>query len=131
MATSSTVSASARAVNLYRALRRAHKNHLPSRHMRDLGDAYIRNEFKLHTSKTTTAPPNPQVVQQFFTAWEQYLEQILQTGRAREIRQANNESDMNVAFGKDLPHHIELSPEQKAQLEKLRKETESAMGKGS
>ena len=92
--------------------------------MRDLGNAYVRNEFKLHKNSN-----NVTHVERFLNEWEQYLQHLGQTARARQVQQTQGESNMNVSFGKDLPHHVELSPEQEAQLEKLRKETESAVGK--
>ena len=92
--------------------------------MRDLGNAYVRNEFKLHKSSS-----NAPQMERFLNEWEQYLQHIGQTARARQVQQTT-EPNMKVSFGKDLPHHVELSPEQTAQLEKLRKETGSVAGKG-
>jgi len=96
--------------------------------MRDLGDAYVKNEFKLHKK----APPEQ--VERFFTEWDNYLQQILITARAKKVSQATdalNSNDKAVAFGRDLPLDVSLSDEQQAQLEKLRNETKSAARKGS
>jgi len=113
---------SSRARTLYRSILRAHKQHLPTRAMRDLGNAYVKNEFQLH--KTANAAQ----VERFFTEWDQYLQQLLTTARARQVSQAtDNALDPNaLEFGRHLPPDVSLSAEQQAQLEKLRKETESA-----
>jgi uncharacterized protein YqiB (DUF1249 family) len=52
------------ALRLYKALLRAHKTVLPDA-MRSLGDAYVREEFKLHKSA------KPQHLNGFFTQWLQ------------------------------------------------------------
>ena len=52
------------ALRLYKALLRAHRTVLPDA-MRSLGDAYVREEFKLH--KTA----KPQHLHGFFTQWIQ------------------------------------------------------------
>ena len=98
--------------------------------MRELGDAYVKNEFKLHKTATT----KPAQVEQFFAAWENYLEQILVTARARQVRQATGEALKKTEdvipplerFGRDLPHDIDLSQEQQDQLETLRRQTTEA-----
>ena len=52
------------ALKLYKAILRAHRTVLPEA-MRSLGDAYVREEFKLHKSA------KPQHLHGFFTAWIQ------------------------------------------------------------
>ena len=52
------------ALRLYKALLRAHRTVLPDA-MRSLGDAYVREEFKLHKSA------KPQHLHGFFTQWIQ------------------------------------------------------------
>jgi len=61
------------ALRLYKALLRAHRTVLPEA-MRSLGDAYVREEFKLHKSA------KPQHLHGFFTQWIQYLEQMRAQG---------------------------------------------------
>ena len=122
----------ARAISLYRSLLRAHKKHLPTQ-MRDLGDTYVKSEFRLH--KTA----KPEHVTPFLTEWEQYLEQILMTARAQGAVSAGTmESKLKdgadkvlpvFSFGSDLPHDVELTDEQVQQLQKLREEALKASGK--
>ena len=115
----------ARAASLYRSLLRAHKKHLPVA-MKELGDAYVKSEFRLHKKAT-----QPQHIQRFMTEWEGYLEQILVTARNQEHARLTESSDAAKGgsifqFGADLPPDTELSDEQFAQLEKLREEASKA-----
>lgn len=66
------------ALRLFKALLRAHRTVLPEA-MRSLGDAYVREEFKLH--KTA----KPQHLHGFFTQWIQCQSQAADTCR-RECR---------------------------------------------
>lgn len=122
----------ARAISLYRSILRAHKKHLPKQ-MRDLGDAYVKSEFRLHkTAKLEHVTP-------FLTEWEKYLEQLLMTARAQEAvsagtmeskpKNAADDVPPIFSFGSDLPHDVELTDEQVQQLQKLREETLKAGGK--
>jgi len=122
-----TMAASSRATSLYRSLLRAHKRHLPAK-MKQLGDSYVKTEFKLHKHQA-----KPEQVERFFVEWENYLQQILMTARAQDaVKTAGTLDDkMNGSifhFGKDLPQEVqqELTEEQAAQLEKLREETRKA-----
>lgn len=116
---------SSRAVSLYRSLLRAHKNHLP-KEMRQLGDAYIKSEFKLHKNA------KPEHLDAFFQEWEKYLEHILVTARTKESLSTGAIIDQSAArnsseafqYGKDLPKDIELDESKKQQLDNLRKEAE-------
>jgi hypothetical protein len=117
------------ALLLYRNILQAHKKHLPTE-MRQLGDAYIKSEFRLHKKS------KPEQVDEFFVAWNDYLNQILKTSRVRESFSTGALDDSSVptgdrpvasrAFGKDLPPDIELTGEQKDQLENLKKEAGQA-----
>jgi hypothetical protein len=125
---SSQVGSLAAAKSLYRSLLRAHARHLPAE-MRQLGDAYVKAEFRLHSasySKASTAM-KPHQIQHFLAEWQQYLDQILLTAKAQESVSAGSpehvEKSRSVfSFGKDLPPNVELTEEQKSQLEKLREE---------
>jgi hypothetical protein len=91
--------------------------------MRDLGDKYVRNEFILH--KNTQ---QPQQLALFFTEWDKYLDEITMTARSREALDvsgiSNNEQKPNVVqWGRDLPHDVQLTDDQKQRLEKLRNQT--------
>jgi len=112
-----------KALGLYRNLLKAHKRHLP-KEMRELGDVYIRSEFKLH--KTA----KPEHLTSFFKEWGQYLDDILVTARTRESLAMGAIVDQSAAgavemkFGRDLPSEFEIKEEQRQQLENLRKEAE-------
>lgn len=114
----------ARAASLYRSLLRAHKKHLPVA-MKELGDAYVKSEFRLHKKAT-----DPQHIQLFFTEWEQYLNQILVTARNQEHARLTDEEETTrgavFRFGADLPSDVDLNEEQLAQLQKLREEASNA-----
>lgn len=125
------------ALHLYRGIRRAHKRHLPVE-MRSLGDAYVKSEFQLH--KSVVGEP----LNDFFQAWEQYLDQILQTARRKESISAGSldavventtttttndnimASSTTTSFGRHLPSELELSNDQREQLEKLKDEASRA-----
>lgn len=114
-----------RALGLYRALLKAHKVHLPPE-MRQLGDAYVKSEFKLHKKA------KPEHLTSFYREWENYLDGILRTARTRETLSmgamvepsAAAQTNQASTFGKNLPKDVELQEEQKQQLDALRKEAE-------
>lgn len=120
----------AAALLLYRNILQAHKKHLPAE-MKHLGDSYVKAEFRLHKKS------KPEQVDQFFTAWIQYLHSIEKTARVQESFSTGALDDRSTgdrpvatrAFGQDLPPDLELSGEQKEQLENLKKETSQARGK--
>lgn len=89
--------------------------------MRQLGDAYVRAEFKLHKSVTGKAQ-----LDAFFDGWENYLDQILTSARQRETMATGVLDEKlveeNVGFGRELPAGTEFSEEQMLQLEKLKEE---------
>jgi hypothetical protein len=97
---------STRALTLYRAILKEHRNRLPS-HMRMLGDDYVRNEFKQH--KTA----KPEQLKMFFTAWDNYLTLM----RKQE-----------GTFGRDLDEGTKsaLNDEQRKKLNDLKNEAGSA-----
>ena len=105
------------ALALYRGILRAHKRHLPFE-MRQLGDAYVKSEFKLHKSVTKA-----EQLDEFKTAWELYLDQILQTARRKESVTAGSlDRGAQTVFGENLPPDLDLTDEQRTQLEKLKDE---------
>ena len=98
--------------------------------MRELGTTYVRSEFQLHKSVT-----KKDQLDQFFVAWEEYLDQILTTARAQESlssgavdenkrKSGDEKSSALFEFGKDLDSNIELTDEQQEQLQKLKEEAE-------
>jgi hypothetical protein len=97
--------------------------------MKQLGDAYVKAEFRQHKSVS-----KKEQLDQFFTAWEEYMNQILMTARAKEAVSAgaldSMAKDTSVShpfqFGKDLPENVELTDEQIEQLNKLRDEATRA-----
>ena len=113
------------ALNLYRSILKAHKRYLPYE-MKGLGDSYVKSEFKLFKKVTDQGQ-----LDQFYTAWNQYLDQLLQTARTKESVAAGAldpapTSEIAMSFGRHLPKDVELSEEQRLQLEKLREETSKA-----
>lgn len=107
-------------LSLYRGIFRAHRR-MPE-DMRTLGDTYVRSEFKLHKPVT-----NGTQLDAFFNAWQQYLDQMLRTSRRKDTINAgafdDKEGALEIGFGTHLPSNLELSDDQKEQLEKLREET--------
>ena len=119
-----------RAVSLYRAILKEHRNKLPS-HMRMLGDDYVRNEFKQHksakpdqvsmffTGRRGTYPkmhtvPDRTLTPLYFSclfllAWENYLDLM---------------SKQEGRFGRDLDEDTKsnLNNEQRQKLQDLKSE---------
>ena len=114
----------AKAASLYRSLLRAHKKHLPVA-MKELGDAYVKSEFRLHRKAT-----QPEQIQRFMSEWETYLDQILVTARNQEHARLTDDlpkSERSVfQFGADLPSDVTLTDEQLGQLEQLKEEAAKA-----
>mmetsp|Transcript_28942 Transcript_28942/g.42529 ORF Transcript_28942/g.42529 Transcript_28942/m.42529 type:complete len:121 (-) Transcript_28942:577-939(-) len=109
---------SAAAKALYRSLLRAHQTYLPAE-MKQLGDAYVKSEFRLHKNVT-----KPEQLSAFFREWERYLDQIVLTGKAKDA--VDDSGSRAFEFGKELPQEVALSDEQKEQLEKLKDEATKA-----
>ncbi|KAG7350824.1 complex 1 LYR family protein [Nitzschia inconspicua] len=113
------------ALSLYRSIRKAHRRYLPYE-MKELGDSYVKSEFKLFKKVT-----DPAQLDQFYKGWNQYVDQLLQTARTKEsIATGSLDQDSKnidaVSFGRHLPKDVELSEEQRLQLEKLKEETTKA-----
>ena len=99
-------------------------------------------QFRLH--KTAKAEQTTL----FFNEWEKYLDHIVRTGREKQsidvglVDQPHNgssnsnnnpmvhkhKSERTITFGKDVPKDIELTEEQKSQLEALKQEAAKAAG---
>jgi hypothetical protein len=90
-------------LSLYRRILRAHK-HLPLA-QRQLGDLYVKDEFKAHKSTD-----NPLYIVGFLTSWQDYLNMIT-SGKWAEGSMTSEELQ-------------KLSPDQVNQLYELMKETE-------
>lgn len=120
------------ALSLYRSILRAHSNYLPPQ-MKQLGDSYVKNEFREHKDAT-----NPEQLGQFFTAWEAYLDQVRNAGRAKGAvstgvlderpnvsgiaeEEEGSASPTAFKFGTNLPESSELSDDQIQRLEQLRR----------
>jgi hypothetical protein len=109
------------AKTLYRSILRAHKRYLPQE-MKGLGDSYIKSEFNMFKKVKDEVQ-----LSQFFSEWNQYLDQLMQTARRKESISAGSlESSSDSAFGKHLSADISLTDEQMSQLQKLKEETEQA-----
>jgi hypothetical protein len=109
--------------------------------MRELGDSYIKAEFRLHKKA------KPEQASTFFVEWDKYLDQIvlqgekvrnqeslasvgaLETNTGSSDDNNNNNNNTNKLFGENLPSDLELSEEQESQLDKLRVEASKRTGK--
>ena len=96
-----------RALTLYRSILRQHRLKLPLM-MRDIGDKYVRNEFKLHKNVNKLENLN-----QFFTAWDGYLSGLNRKAYDQRIGNHLRVNDVKA-----------LSPEQMHKLQELKHETE-------
>jgi hypothetical protein len=86
--------------------------------MRKLGDAYVKAEFRQHKDVTDTNQ-----LGKFFTEWNMYLNHVRETARAKETKAAGLGVDnKQVVFGMDLDEGVEMTDEQKLQLQNLREE---------
>jgi Complex1_LYR-like len=101
-------------VSLYRRLLKAHARHLPSAEMQQLGNTYVKAEFRLHRQ---TAKPEQMAT--FLKEWNKYLQQLEMTARAAE---AISPASSTIRYGTNLPDDLALTQEQHEQLEKLRLE---------
>ena len=133
------------AVQLYRSILKAHKKHLPNIEMKQLGDAYVKSEFKVFKTVKDTKQ-----LDEFYTSWNEYLNHILQTARRKQqvissiLDTTPTTSDVASpmspssatattattttsttsfgSFGKDLPIDMKFSEEQLIQLNNLKHE---------
>lgn len=95
--------------------------------MKALGDSYVKSEFRLHTNVTK----EDQLIG-FFSEWNNYLEQIAQSARARASQAAgitDGSKSKVYSFGANLDKDVELTDEQIAQLENLRREAANVHNK--
>eukprot|EP00884_Botryococcus_braunii_P021247 jgi/Botrbrau1/7806/Bobra.0159s0234.1 len=94
------------ALILYRQIMRIHKEKLPG-HFKDLGNTYVRDEFKRHRSGSTT----PEQWKQFLGEWQKYVGMLSGT------------ADLPEGSG-DIPDDIllNMNEEQKQRLEMLKSE---------
>ena len=104
------------ALSLYRSILRTHARSLPTE-MRSLGDAYVKSEFRLHKDVKDEAQ-----LEKFFGGWGDYLRHIQETSRAKEVKAAGLSETDQTAFGMDMDDTIEVTDEQKLQLQKLHEE---------
>ncbi|CAM9989018.1 unnamed protein product [Laminaria digitata] len=96
-------------IRLYKDILRQHRFALPPKH-RELGDRYVRSEFKAHKSATGDQ------VAQFAHAWQTYLDQLRE--QSGQVGQSLSEDDV-----------AHLNDEQRAQLFRLKQQT-SATSEG-
>mmetsp|Transcript_9357 Transcript_9357/g.14297 ORF Transcript_9357/g.14297 Transcript_9357/m.14297 type:complete len:132 (-) Transcript_9357:26-421(-) len=123
-------------ISLYKNILRAHARYLPHE-MKQLGDAYVKAEFRLHTKA------KPEQLEGFFAEWNKYLIHVERTGREKllvdaalidtapqpQSNNANETINRKKGFGKDVPADVPLNDEQKEQLQKLREEAINAAKK--
>jgi len=99
--------------------------------MRQLGDTYVKSEFRMHKSVT-----NQEQLTAFFNAWRSYLDQIGFSARANESISAGVLKKENVQekgstkflYGKPLPEDIELNEDQLEKLKALKDEANKLGG---
>ncbi|KAL3817801.1 hypothetical protein ACHAXA_005834 [Cyclostephanos tholiformis] len=142
-----------RALSLYKSILRAHDRYLPSQSMKQLGDAYVKSEFRLHKNAKS------EQASMFLVEWEKYLEHIERTGRENQsidVGMADHQrrqehqlhsSQMQIAeqehqqqqrrqrggslfFGRDVSNDVVFNEDQVGQLDKLREEASKAAGNG-
>jgi hypothetical protein len=121
-----TMATNSKAIPLYRSILRAHAKYLPPE-MRGLGDEYVKTEFRLFRTVTDET----QLVG-FYKEWDQYVNHVLETARAKNVQAAGIVNDGSVGtgggtddlykFGAHLESNVEMTDEQKAQLSKLKEE---------
>jgi len=99
--------------------------------MRQLGDAYVKSEFRLHKNVT-----NQGQIALFLKEWRGYLVNIEASGRTREARSVGiiegqvgakkPRSTTLHEFGVDMPSDVDLSEDQRMQLQKMKLEAQKA-----
>lgn len=89
-------------LSLYRQILRAHQRCLPPAH-RELGDTYVRTEFRLHKGAKDT------FLVQFERQWRDYLKQVIRNNEETEVGRDMSTAEIDA-----------LSDEQKVQLLKIR-----------
>ncbi|CAM9790436.1 unnamed protein product [Ascophyllum nodosum] len=95
-------------LRLYKDILRQHRYSLPRRH-RELGDRYVRSEFKAHKEATG------EQVDQFMHGWQSYLDQL---------------RDQSKGVGRSLSEEdaANLNVEQREQLFRLKQQTSASGG---
>ena len=93
---------------MYRSILKLHAQHLPM-NMRLLGDAYVKNEFKLHKNVT-----NETQNMKFLQGWMSYLTTMKEKFELAAV------DDQKV--GSHLPHDAPLTDDQRNNLQKLKQE---------
>mmetsp|Transcript_6112 Transcript_6112/g.9343 ORF Transcript_6112/g.9343 Transcript_6112/m.9343 type:complete len:132 (-) Transcript_6112:47-442(-) len=124
-------------ISLYKNILRAHARYLPHE-MKQLGDAYVKAEFRLHTKA------KPEQLEGFFAEWDKYLIHVERIGREKQLvdaalidaapqqqhgNNANQTINRKKGFGQDVPGDVPFNDEQKEQLQKLREEAINAAKK--
>lgn len=97
---------SSRASSLYRSILKLHRERLPSE-FKQLGDKYVREEFRLHKKVTNDAH-----LKNFYTEWDKYV--IIM-----------NSSDGKMGRELEKTEAQKLNDEQRIKLAELREETKS------
>ena len=109
-----------KAIPLYRSILRAHAKYLPPE-MRGLGDEYVKKEFRLFRTVTDETQ-----LDGFYKEWDQYVNHVLETARAKNVQAAGIVNDGSIGvggvggrddlykFGAHLESNVEMTDEQKA-----------------
>lgn len=91
-------------LRLYYQILKLHSKKLKGR-MRQLGDLYVKQEFRLNHEKSTD-----EQYKIFYNAWLQYYDQLRQVRRAEEMARQINKED-----------YAKMSEEQQENFKKLEK----------
>ncbi|ODQ78149.1 hypothetical protein BABINDRAFT_162822 [Babjeviella inositovora NRRL Y-12698] len=105
-------------LKLYRAILRSHRK-LPQLH-RDLGDQYVKAEFKAHKSID-----NPLHIVGFLTSWQDYLTMVDQ---GKWMSDESSGADKLAVQGLTMEMLDSMSEDQIVQLYELMKETKKVAG---
>lgn len=95
--------------------------------MRQLGDAYVKSEFRLHKTVTKS-----EQLEQFYVEWDSYLSHVKSTGREQEsfsagLVDADSQGNSNAGkFGRGLAGDVSLNEQQEEQLSNLKEEAYKA-----
>jgi len=95
-------------LSLYRSLLRLHsKCGLPA-DMKELGNSYVKSEFRQHRKMT-----DANEIQQFGKEWQLYIQQMKNQSQSQENQKS---------YGRNLSSELHFSDEQQDQLNKLKEE---------
>lgn len=102
-----------RAISLYRSILKAHGSKLPA-DLRQLGNAYVRNEFKLH--KTVT---HEQRLADFYQSWDEYLQMMAKQTPRGKVGREMRENERKYLSDEQKDKLVELQEEIKKDINEV------------